>query len=1055
MIFSKDMESLQKQLSYAGYREVREPFDTSSLSKPEVVIECETIASKGFFNILYLEVKSNWKAISQEVAKKNENPCLVITSYGDYTILATMKDHSTLHAKPRYVVIDNSKPQLLSDFIKSIKVDPNDNVSEIYQRVQEAFVKFSEYTQAIDEFAKNLEDIIKNTKSMIEKSISGNKRYNTESKKLLKMCQEVINDKIEMDDIKEMLIQHILTYRIFAMVYDEHDFHNINVVAKSLELLKSLLNISVDDKIDYKTMELIADSITDSDQRQEFLKKVYETFYKKYNPAKADKEGIVYTPIEVVDFMVRSTDQLLEKHFKKNISDDNVSILDPAVGTGTFPVHILKYISKDKIESKYKNDIHANEISILPYYIAALNIEHTYQELTGDYKEFENICWMDTLDSGTKDFEKMTAYFTENDNVKRISRQQKSKICVVIGNPPYNAVQTSINNANPTEKYPEIDKKISNDYSERSTVQGNIKAHDMYKRFLKWSSERIKNNGMVIFVSNNSFLDAKADDGVRRALYDEFDYIYTVNLKGKSRDVTGEELKKEGENIFDIRVGVCISFFVKTGEGHSEIQKSEVEDYMEKENKLKWLMDNSLFTLKSKEVIPDENAVWLNQTNNNFDTLPPILSKKIKESIFEISTPGVSTAKDSWVYDFDKSNLKKKMKYYILLYNDILKKYKTEKLKIKNLAKWVDKKIKWSSTTFLYLKREKSIEYSEKNIRPTLYKPFVVKHQYFDNDITERPGKFQSIFTGSKRNCLLVFSNPATNVLFNIFGTNMIVDYNGFDSSQVIPLWRYENDKKHSNITQYGLDLFREHYKNKKITDDDIFHYVYAMFNDPKYEETYRYDLRRDLPRIPLAKNFNEWSKMGKSLFDLHCNFNDQKEYGLKRIDKVVKKNEIKLSLKKEIETVKDTKTSKIRIIIDDITTLDNIPNEVLEYTFESQSPLWWILTYYKEKKNHISDESSDDESVRKRFNTYKFEDHKEEVITLLNKVTTVCVKTVKLRNQLKEMEWGPQPKLKFTKITKKDEKKPKKTTNTKKKNKSREKRTEQIQKSHKLDNYT
>jgi len=270
--FSKDLESLQKQLSYAGYSEVREPYDVSSLSKSEAVIECETIASKHFFNILYLEVKSNWKLISQEVAKKNQNPCLVITSFGDYTILATMKDHNTLHAKPRYVVIDNSKPKLLANFITSIKVKPNDNVSEIYDRVQKTFVKFSEYTQAIDEFAENLEDIIKNTKSMIEKGISENKQYDTEARKLLKMCQNVIHDKMEIDDIKEMLIQHILTYRIFALVYDEQDFHKSNVVAKSLESLKSLLQIP-SNAVDYKTMELIAESITDIDQRQEFLKK--------------------------------------------------------------------------------------------------------------------------------------------------------------------------------------------------------------------------------------------------------------------------------------------------------------------------------------------------------------------------------------------------------------------------------------------------------------------------------------------------------------------------------------------------------------------------------------------------------------------------------------------------------------------------------------------------------------------------------------------------------------------------------------------------------------
>jgi predicted helicase len=1042
------MESLQKKLSYVGFSQTREPYDVSSLSKPEAIIECETIASKGFFNILYLEVKSNWKSIAQEVAQKNENPCLVITSYVDYTILATMRDHNTLHAKPRYVVIDNSKPQLLSDFIKSIKVELNDNIAEINDRVQNAFDKFSEYTQAIDEFAENLEDIIKNTKSMIEDAISGNKQYEIESKKFLKICRDIINDNMEINDIKEMLIQHILTYQIFSLIYDENNFHNINTVAKSLESLKSLLQIP-SNFVDYKTMELIAESITDTNQRQEFLRKIYETFYKKYDPAKADKDGIVYTPSEVVDFMIRSTEQLLKKHFKKSFSDDNVAILDPSVGTGTFPVHILKYIDKDKLESKYKNEIYANEISILPYYIATLNIEHTYQEIKGNYQEFENICWMDTLDSGTKDFSKLTSYFGENGNVKRIVNQQKSKISVIIGNPPYNAVQTSVNDANAAEKYPEIDKKISDDYSTRGTGQGKLKAHDMYKRFLKWSSERIDGNGMIVFVSNNSFLDAKADDGVRRALYDEFDYIYTVNLKGKSRDVTGEELKKEGENVFDIRVGVCVSFFIKTGERNSDIQKAEIENYLNKERKLKWLTDNSLLTLELEQIIPDENAVWLNQTNNDFESLLPVLSKETNEAIFKISTPGVVTAKDPWVYDFNKFNLKKKMECYISSYNDILKKYKIKKPSTENLSKWVDKKIKWSYTILKHLERERSIEYSNDHIKSTLYRPFVIKHQYFDKDIIDRQGKFEDLFKKSQKNRFLVFSNPATNVLFNIFGTDMIVDFNALDSSQCIPLWKYDGGEN-SNITQYGLELFQKHYKNKKITDDDIFYYVYAMFNDPKYEEKYRYDLRRSLPRIPLAKNFQEWTKIGKSLFEIHCNFNDQKEYGLKRIDKNVKKNKIKLSFKEEIQK---NEKSKIRIVLDDITTLEDIPTEVLDYTFESKNPLWWILACYKENKNYLKKDYSNDESILKKFNTYKFEDHKEEVIVLLNKVTTVCVETVKLRNELRKMEWGEQPKLKFTKITKKDEKS-QKNKNIQNKKDTIKKKDKQSQKSEKLDNF-
>ena len=449
MSFIDNLETFQKQLNRAGYTPQREPFDISILVKEDVVVDCEIIAKKDFYNILYVEVQSNWRGIATDVAKKNQNPCLVITKYRDsHIILSTMKDHITLHAKPRHIVIDvHSKTHSMNDFIKLIKLNPDDIIVDIDEKIQNAFDKFSEYKEALVEFADNLDTIIKNTKLMIEDAISKNPKYQIEAKKFLKMCQKVINDKMIMKDIQDMLLQHILTYNIFTMIYDEYNLHQNNTIAKSLESLKSLLDITYE-VIDYKTIAIIAESITDIDQRQEFLKKIYEIFYKKYDPDKADKDGIVYTPTEVVNFMVTSTDQLLKKHFKKSISDDNVMILDPATGTGTFLVYILRQISPDKLEQKYMKEIHANEISVLPYYIATLNIENTYKEILGKHKEFGNICWMDTLDIGIKDYEKLTSWFGNDDNVKRITKQQKSKIHVIIGNPPYNATQTSFNDAN-------------------------------------------------------------------------------------------------------------------------------------------------------------------------------------------------------------------------------------------------------------------------------------------------------------------------------------------------------------------------------------------------------------------------------------------------------------------------------------------------------------------------------------------------------------------------------------------------------------------------------
>lgn len=418
MNFEDSIESLQRELKYGGYKSIHDPFDISDLLKEESVIDCEIIARKDQYNILYMQVQSNWRGIATNVAQKNKTSCLVITKYKDqYFILSTLKDAHIQHPIPRHIVIDiKSKTHSIKDFVKLIKTEQTDTIVEIDEKIHTAFDEFSKYKEAFDEFAENLEKIIHKTKIMIQKAISGNKKYAIEANKFLKICQEVINEKMELKDIEDMLIQHILTYRIFAMVYDDQDFHHTNTVAKSLEKLKNMLNLPAD-KIDYYTIELVAESIIDVDQRQEFLKKIYETFYHKYDPAKAEKDGIVYTPSEVVNFMVKSTDELLKKHFNKNLSDEDVTILDPAAGTGTFPVHILRHIDAAKLEEKYTKSIYANEISILPYYIATLNIENTFNELSGKYKEFENICWMDTLDSGVKDYSKLTSYLEGSNNV--------------------------------------------------------------------------------------------------------------------------------------------------------------------------------------------------------------------------------------------------------------------------------------------------------------------------------------------------------------------------------------------------------------------------------------------------------------------------------------------------------------------------------------------------------------------------------------------------------------------------------------------------------------
>ena len=1007
MSFEDNIRILQRAFRHAGYETVRDSVDISALAKADRVVDCEIIARKDYFNIMYMEAESNWKSIAGDAAIKSLYPCLVITRYRNtHYILTSIKNHGTHDAKPRHLVLKNGE---MPEFVRDIKADPHDDHIAIDKKVQAAFDRRSEYTHAWGEFGENLEKIIKKTMDAMNRAIPANNLYDTKAKKMLKMCREVISKEMDMEDIKSMLLQHILTYRIFALLYDVTDFHETNAVARSLEELKSTLNIPYE-KISYKTIELIAESVTDTDQRQEFLKKVYETFYEKYDPDRADKDGIVYTPSEAVNFMVKSADYLLKKHFDRRISDSGVSVLDPATGTGTFMIHVMRQIGNDKIKQKYEHDLHANEISILPYYIATLNIEHTYKEMTGEYKEFENICWMDTLDSGIKDYEKLTSHFEDDDNVMRMSRQQNADILIAIGNPPYNAAQTSFNNANPADKYDHLDRKIQKSYYGTSNATNKNKSFDMYKRFLKWSSDRIEETGMVVFISNNSFLDAKADDGIRRALYKEFDYIYVVNLKGNAR-LAGDAWRREGGKVFggQARVGVCISFLIKTGKGHSEIRYVEVDDYATRDAKLQWLDTNTIKTLNPRKIVPDIEAIWLNQTDNDFDKLCPLLPGKFEECLFKEYALGVTTAKDDWVYDFNRTNLELKMKYYISTYNRLMQKYNGVNISNKNLLSWVGKQIKWSRTTLNGFQRNQKLAYGSDHIIPTLYRPFIRKQQYYAKTITHVQTNFQRFFhNGLQNNYFIGFPNPTTNVKFDVIGTDLLTDVGCVDIIQNIPLWLYKQDgKRDYNITKFGLDLFQRHYNDRSITPENIFYYIYAMFNDPKYEEEYRYNLRRQLPQIPLAANFKKWSTIGEKLFELHRDFNSADEYNLQRIDKKVSKNVPRLAFKHG----KDS----ITIIIDDTTVLKGIPHEVLNWTFKSKTPLECILNFYKESKNCIRPQSCDNEKIRNKFSTYRFSDYKEKVIILLKQVTTVCVKTVELRSELKSMEWGPQPNLNLT----------------------------------------
>ena len=360
------------------------------------------------------------------------------------------------------------------------------------------------------------------------------------------LCQDSINQKINRFDIREMIIQHILTEEIFLTVFNESQFHRENVVARHLE---TVVNSFFTAKVRRETLKSIdsyyavirreAANINNHHEKQKFLKVVYDNFYKSYNPKAADRLGIVYTPNEIVRFMIESTDYLLEKHFNRLLADENVEILDPATGTGTFITELIEYLPKNRLRAKYQHEIHCNEVAILPYYIANLNIEYTYQQKMGEYEAFSHICFADTLDNlgfehNYQNQQKTLFLGLGEENAARIQAQNQRQISVIIGNPPYNANQQNENDNNKNRDYPEIDEAIKRTYIANSTAQ-KTKLYDMYARFFRWASNRLSDNGILTFVTNSSFLEARTFDGFRKIVAEEFNEIYIIDLGGDVR----------------------------------------------------------------------------------------------------------------------------------------------------------------------------------------------------------------------------------------------------------------------------------------------------------------------------------------------------------------------------------------------------------------------------------------------------------------------------------------------------------------------------------------
>lgn len=923
-------------------------------------------------------------------------------------------------------IFENSKELVLFQDGKEV-IRVNMHKSEELDKVLIKFVSFrpeeyKKFQDAFNNLKRILPDLAKDLREFFKEEKKINKKFKENLEEFTKMCEKSINDNITEELAIEMIIQHMLTRDIFVIFFQNANFHMNNIISKSISNILTHINqksFEITEKIKSYTdcLSSYTKTIT-KDDKQDILKTFYSDFYKALNSKKADVQGIEYTPIQIVKFMVDASEELLYKHFNKKLSSRDVNILDPCSGTGIFMAEIINRINLKDLEYKYKNELFSNEIDIMPYYISNLNIENAYFERTNSYEIFENICFLDTLEFQTKLGNNALFGMEEfsEGNVKRAVRQYEKKINLIIGNPPYNANQKSENDNNKNKVYIDLDKRIKDTYVNLSSAQ-KTKQYDMYKRFIRWASDRIKSedDGIIAFITNNAYLDSRQDDGFRKSVQKEFDYIYIIDLKGNAR----KRNKSEGGNVFNIQTGVAIMFLIKKGVSENQnkinplnqkkanIKYYNIGDFLSGDKKLMTLQQDISF-FNFEDIIPDNKGQWLNQTNNDFYEHTALIDKNVKnqkvgkaieqKAIFKLFTLGVLTARDDWACDFDKKQLEKKIKKIINIYDKEKKKYTGRNYKDEDMRENIDYSIKWTRELFKHISADRDINYNKDNIRKYLYRPFVKNYIYFDRPICHEPYQNKMLFPNvDSENITINFNIVKPRRYTDCFASKMLIDFAfNIEGNISVPLYVYENGEKKLNITDYAIKEFQNKYKDK-ATAENIFAYCHAVLSSPKYQKEYEENLKIDYPRIPLYKNFDRFVELGKRLIKLQTEFENVEPNKDLKIEKDFK------YMPEDFSMIKLNKEKGI-IIFDGKNRIENIPKKAFDYKIGTRSALDWIIDYYKPKKLNPQKELHHKTLIENGLNSYDYKNIREYLFELIPKVIEISVETVDIFKELEKL---------------------------------------------------
>ncbi|MDY0282271.1 MAG: type ISP restriction/modification enzyme, partial [Salinivirgaceae bacterium] len=856
-----------------------------------------------------------------------------------------------------------------------------------------------------------------------------------------------LNDSITDAEIIEMLAQHLITKPVFEALFEDYSFAQNNPISLAMQ---GVLDVLQEHRLEreagtlesfYESVKLRAEGIENAAGKQRIVVELYDKFFRNAFPKMTERLGIVYTPVEVVDFIIHSVNEVLQSEFGQTLGSKGVHIIDPFTGTGTFITRLLQsgLITPKELPYKYKHEIHANEIVLLAYYIAAINIEATYHDLVGgEYQPFEGICLTDTFQLSEKDD---LISFRLEDNSNRRAKQKKLDIRVIIANPPYSVGQTSANDNNQNVGYAHLDSRIRNTYATRSTATLKNALYDSYIRAIRWASDRIKQSGVIGFVTNAGFLEANTADGLRQCLAEEFSSIFVFHLRGNQR-TSGELSRKEGGKIFGSgsRAPIAITILIKNPKAkqHGQILFHDIGDYLSREDKLaKVTAYSSIAGITEADgwqsITPDAHGDWLKQRDDGFAEYLALGDKVGSTSItlFSNYSGGVKTNRDVWCYNASKLGVTRNMKRMITFYNNEVDRFDqvhkglnkvARESKLDGFINTDPAQISWSVNLKFELVKDRHFEFEAKAIIQSLYRPYTKQWLYFDRIFNERVLQMPRIFPDAKvENRAICVTGTGVKGGFSALIADVLPCYDSIEKGQCFPLYMYDDPTtstekpvkqasllgevpkptaktectRRDAITDEGLAHFKAAYPGEAISKEDIFYYVYGLLHSEDYRERYADNLAKELPRIPCVKtaaDFWAFSKAGRDLAELHLNYETVTPYpleiqgggaGLTAADYRVEKMKYgKKGKEKDLTT----------LIYNHKITLTGIPLEAYEYVVNGKPALDWVV----ERQCVKTDKAS---GIVNDANDWAIETMKNPKypLELFARVVTVSLETMKI----------------------------------------------------------